>query len=259
MKKKKAATSAEKFLGYAGTMLSGSKSIYRHAHPSNVVVFNANVCTKKNKVIWHGDLDLTLSYKKLQSLSAELKTSIYVLYEGDARFSNENSPRFERHVGLFTKNHSSINSQYNYIDKTGIPKQYTSKEIAIKFPPPPKEPTIYDKKDYKSVKLPNLTNFTIIKNTSPFLKFQEYFNKKYGKAVGGELSLKLWVTEEYYMQLETLVKKTVKKTYSYIHPVKLEQTISWEMFNHGPNHFENTPEWAKQSLGYIKLQDTVEK
>nr|HPI82220.1 hypothetical protein [Candidatus Paceibacterota bacterium] len=42
-----------------GRMISGSKSGYRDRYPENLVVFNANIVTKKRGKVWHGDLDVT--------------------------------------------------------------------------------------------------------------------------------------------------------------------------------------------------------
>lgn len=91
---------AEKHLGYSGMMLSGSKSGYRKVYPSHVPIFNANVCTKEDGKIWHGDLDLTLDSDKLIKLSSELKKTVYVLYEMDGRFGNADKPLLEQAVFL---------------------------------------------------------------------------------------------------------------------------------------------------------------
>jgi hypothetical protein len=78
-------------LGFPGRMISGSKSGYHKNYPNNLVIFNANVCTDRNK-IWYGDLDLTLDKEKLSLLAVALGQDLYVLYEMDGRFENEKSP-----------------------------------------------------------------------------------------------------------------------------------------------------------------------
>jgi len=85
---------AKKHLGPPGQMVGDSKSRYQIAHKGNLVVFNANVCTEKEK-IWYGDLDLTVSEEKLVSLSEEIGEDIYVLKEMDGRFNNEENPKLE--------------------------------------------------------------------------------------------------------------------------------------------------------------------
>jgi hypothetical protein len=79
-------------LGYPGRMISGSKSGYRDRHPDNFVVFNSNICTESEKV-WFGDIDLTLQKEALCELAKANNETIYVLYEMDARFENEDSPQ----------------------------------------------------------------------------------------------------------------------------------------------------------------------
>jgi|688.fasta_scaffold754596_2 hypothetical protein len=92
---------AEEILGMRGRMISSSKSGYIDRNPDNVVVFNANVCVRSGK-IWHGDLDLTLSKEKLIDLSSFIGDEIYVLYEMDARFENEDSPLINEYVAKFS-------------------------------------------------------------------------------------------------------------------------------------------------------------
>jgi len=87
-------------LGFPGRMISGSKSGYHKNYPNHLVIFNANVCTDKNK-IWYGDLDLTLDKDKLSSLAVALDQDMYVLYEMDGRFENENSPIIKSAAVIF--------------------------------------------------------------------------------------------------------------------------------------------------------------
>lgn len=87
-------------LGYPGRMISNSKSGYKEKNPNNLVVFNANVCTQNYK-IWWGDLDLTKSASDLSNLSADLGEDIYILYESDGRFENENKPLISRYAVKF--------------------------------------------------------------------------------------------------------------------------------------------------------------
>ena len=88
---------AREVLGFPGAMMSGSKSGYRQKYPNNLAIFNANICTENGK-IWYGDMDCTKSENKLKELATKLGTKIYVLYEMDARFDNEEKPRIERAV-----------------------------------------------------------------------------------------------------------------------------------------------------------------
>lgn len=98
--KEQAAETAEKHLGMRGKMISYSKSGYSKKFPDNLVIFNANVCTKEGK-IWYGDMDITLSYDSLSGLAKALNDTIYVLREMDGRFENEEFPRTERAIVSF--------------------------------------------------------------------------------------------------------------------------------------------------------------
>jgi len=78
-----------------GRMLSVNKSTYRNNHPENLVVFNANVLTEKSGKVYYGDIDCTLDEKRLQETANTLNEDLYVLFESDARFENENKPTNE--------------------------------------------------------------------------------------------------------------------------------------------------------------------
>lgn len=97
---------ASKILGMNGRMISGSKSGYLNHYPKNLAVFNANICTKNEGKIWYGDIDLTLDREQLSELAKSLENDVYVLYEMDARFENEASPKLENAVVVFKKDGS---------------------------------------------------------------------------------------------------------------------------------------------------------
>ena len=74
-----------------GRMISWSKSWYREKYPDHLVVFNANIITKSRGKIWYGDLDITFEIEKLKKIAKILNEDLYILYESDARFENENA------------------------------------------------------------------------------------------------------------------------------------------------------------------------
>jgi hypothetical protein len=89
---------AERLLGFAGRMISGSKTGFCKQHPYHFPVFNANVCTDAGK-IWFGDIDLTEDEAKLAELARTLGQKVYVLYERDGRFGGrEEQPLLENAV-----------------------------------------------------------------------------------------------------------------------------------------------------------------
>lgn len=81
----------EKHNYYNGRMISGSKSGYRHNHPKNDILFNANIFTTSGKK-FHGDLDLTKDYIDLQEICNELDEEMIVISEMLGHFDAENRP-----------------------------------------------------------------------------------------------------------------------------------------------------------------------
>lgn len=78
----------------------GSKSAYRQRYQHRIIVFNANICTKEQGKIWHGDIDMTKDAKALQRIANSLGQTLYVLSEMDARFDNEIDPKFENAIEI---------------------------------------------------------------------------------------------------------------------------------------------------------------
>jgi len=72
-----------------GRMISPSKSTYCQEHQGEMVIFNANVVTKKCGKIWFGDLNINLDFDKLKNIADQIGEDLYVLLEGDARFGYE--------------------------------------------------------------------------------------------------------------------------------------------------------------------------
>ena len=77
---------------YSGRMIGGSKSGYSSQHPDELIVFNANVLMKDIGKVWHGDLNLTEDYLVLKDIAKSLNTTLYVLWESDGRFGEEDKP-----------------------------------------------------------------------------------------------------------------------------------------------------------------------
>jgi len=77
---------------FDGRMLSGSKTGYTIERPNNLILFNANVLMKDIGKVWHGDLNLTADYSVLKDIAKSLNTTLYVLWESDGRFGEEDKP-----------------------------------------------------------------------------------------------------------------------------------------------------------------------
>jgi hypothetical protein len=102
-------------LGESGRMIAYSKTDYSRRHPDHVAIFNANVCVDAGK-IWHGDLDLTLDELKLGELARRIGETVYVLYEYDGRFENEDSPLLEEAVSSVTPS-GHTRFQHRYLER----------------------------------------------------------------------------------------------------------------------------------------------
>ena len=77
---------------YVARMIGGSKMGYRIEYPDDLIVFNANVLIPDYGKVWYGDLNLTEDYLVLREISECLNTTLYVLWESDGRFGEENKP-----------------------------------------------------------------------------------------------------------------------------------------------------------------------
>ena len=77
---------------YMARMLSGTKWGYQEKHPEDLIIFNANVFMKDMGKVWYGDLNLTQDYMILKSIADSLDTTLYILWESDGRFGEENKP-----------------------------------------------------------------------------------------------------------------------------------------------------------------------
>ena len=82
----------EAYKFYNGRMIGGSKTGYSIQRPNNLIIFNANVLMSDVGKVWHGDLNLTADYLVLKDIAKSLNTTLYVLWESDGRFGEENKP-----------------------------------------------------------------------------------------------------------------------------------------------------------------------
>ena len=70
--------------GFAeGRLIANSKSGYYKRHRSHFVVFNAQVCSLRGRLLKQADLDLTLDGEKLTQAARAAGENFYVLYEND--------------------------------------------------------------------------------------------------------------------------------------------------------------------------------
>ena len=82
----------EAFGLYDARMIGGSKTGYTQDHSDDLIVFNANVLMAGRGKVWYGDLNLTKDYVMLKGIAETLNANLYVLWESDGRFGEENKP-----------------------------------------------------------------------------------------------------------------------------------------------------------------------
>ena len=90
-------------LGASGRIISMSKSGYREKNPKSAAIFNANIVAtlrglKEYEKVWFGDLDITKDESALNEIAAETGLDLFVLYEMDGRFENEDNPQVSKHA-----------------------------------------------------------------------------------------------------------------------------------------------------------------
>jgi hypothetical protein len=76
---------------YDGRML-GSKLNYSNNHVEDLVVFNSNIFMPLVGKVLYADVNLTEDCATLKEIAASLNTTLYVLWESDARFGEEDKP-----------------------------------------------------------------------------------------------------------------------------------------------------------------------
>ena len=77
---------------FDGRMIGGSKTGYSSQHADELIVFNAIVLMPGYGKVWYGDLNLTEDYLVLKDIAKSLNSTLYVLWESDGRFGEENKP-----------------------------------------------------------------------------------------------------------------------------------------------------------------------
>lgn len=237
----------EKILGLMGRMVCGSKSIYAYDNPKNVVVFNANIATEKDGKVWQGDLDLTLDHKKLIELNKKIG-KFYVFYESDLIFGKEHE-KIDFSKAFCSYKDEEVEGLKDYYEvKKGVPFKKKEKEVVKE----PKESEYENnKKEFSTVKIPDISSLKVNKSTSGWLAFQLAIKDLHGDKAQ-EIYSSLYLTKEDSKAIDNLTEKVVRKYNRFLHEVKIKQAVSMENFSLGCLDFQVTPTWAKSGVGYLK-------
>ena len=105
---------------YDARMIGGSKWEYTDKYSDDLIVFNANVLMSGYGKVWYCDLNITQDYIILKSIADSLDTTLYVLWEMDGRFGEENKSideLIEKSVWNTTENKPTKEWYKNKMDK----------------------------------------------------------------------------------------------------------------------------------------------
>ena len=71
-----------------GRLISESKTEYHRLYPRSFAMFNASIADDAGKLLWWGDLDLTVDEAKLVELARSLGRRLHLLFEGSTHFQD---------------------------------------------------------------------------------------------------------------------------------------------------------------------------
>jgi hypothetical protein len=245
---------AEMHLGLPSSMLHYSKGEYRYNHLRHLIVFNSSVYVELEGTatrIWKGDIDLTLSFAKVENLAEELGMLVYVVYEGwDGVVKLDEAAMCTRGVG------GSIYANSNYVEVTdnGVPLHKVVEPVE-------KAPAVYPAEEYIKVPLVDedydylsITDMFdgVTVDTTPLNNYYRLVCSKF--AITAEEALRVYMTFEDYQELERLMGLWIDAYYPYFTPYRRQKELHWMLFMSGPNNFETTPEWAEDGCLYKKKE-----
>jgi len=245
----------EKSLGRCGYLISMSKGRYRFNNPYNFVIFNANLYIDSD-CVWYGDIDITLSEKKLIKLAKKLKKEIKILYEkygrnfGDPDFK----PNFQKTAFMVTPD-GICKYDTNYYEKRD------GKLLGVIFEEqelPEYNNAAYDERDYiKLIEFPSIKDLkSNKKEMSPYFNFYNYIKNKL-KIKEDNIYInpsKIHIIKEDNDRLEKVVEDWIKKYYT-DDPYSLQKELMLHSYDLGPSYFIDSkkgPNWAKPNTIYIK-------
>jgi hypothetical protein len=246
-------------LGHRGRLVSGSKGQYRWDNPRNVVVFNGNLCTKSQGKIWYGDIDVTMDENKLIRLAEVLGETVYVLYESDARFENEQTPKLEKAVYAVSEKGQSFWAA-DTLDRDAkgrlvsrpqdkVVDQEAEKEQAVRY----LESEACQEKLYErtSLRLPWGKIKRLARKKSPLVKFWD-FAREHFNVSDEDLFKKLKLTKFDKDQLTQLQSAWIDKYFDFLSDYRKQNELNWSLFLNGPDYFLHDPQWIKPGFAYWK-------
>ena len=242
----------ENYLGSCGRLVGASKGRYRYNNPTNLVVFNANLCTEKEK-LWFGDIDLTLESDIIKNIAKELGQKVYVLYESDARFENEEHPKLDQAVlvsdGKTTTLGKTMLEYAERVDGKFTLKERKEVEQEI-------VPEHYDKKEFPYEI--EVADFEVFSSSRKSLCPFELMALFVARNLGVDPKTKkmnpgaIWLRASDEKKLEGVVKAWMKKAHKITDDYEIQRDYSWLNLDIGPMVFRGDPDWTKEGFIYLR-------
>jgi len=246
----------KRVLGFDGRLISGSKGQYRYDNPTNVVVFNGNVCTESEGKIWYGDFDVTVEEEKLKALAKEFGEKVYLLYESDARFENEAAPKLDKAVfavdsegqTFWDEEYLTRNDQGRLVvkpvekepvDEAARAKSYLESEVCRQ--------ELYNKTDLKLV-WSDISRLS--KKKSPLEKFWNAIQAQFGNSENLLKTVRISCVD--MDKLKKAQRAYIDKYFDFLTDYRKENELSWGMFMYGPDSFLHDPVWVVPGYVYMK-------
>lgn len=251
-------------MGPQARMVGGSKSIYRADHPNHAVVFNANLVDGSGHKIWYGDVDITVDLPKLDQLALAIGT-LYIISEMDGRFENADAPDISNPILKITGLPWGNEYSYNTSRHTLINGKFQSIPVAPYVPTPEQlaaekeaSETKNPKKAFKAIGKLNLKKvMKPLGKKSPLDEFWSQIKEMYPTIKEVSQVVVDSATEEV---LEKALTSYAKKKHKGLHPVKIQQSVSWALFADGPGSFyPASPSWTKEGTVYRKINTKKKK
>lgn len=225
---------APPIIGYSGYKIK-NKSSYIQLNPNNVIFFKACLVFNDQK-FWYGDIDLTVTHKKLQKLSEILNGPIYIYSE------NANLDDIKKAFVKIDKNEIEFMGAFKmvcYIDNNGTPKLNDS-------PPLNSSNTISADDVDLVIKLPAVSKLQ--SSGSVLTSFMKAVHSTTPDINYGSL----YVSKFYAMLLMVALMDEIKQKHPSLSTKEIETMAAWQWISLGPNCLEEDPEWMHdKQCGYV--------
>jgi hypothetical protein len=240
-----------KKLGIKGSIITSSKGRYRYNNPNNIVVFNANIVSNK-KVIWHGDIDISVDYKKLINIGKEIG-KYYIIHEMDGRFEKASKPDTTNFVAMVDGNGIILDHKHEYKYVNGAAFYAPEKNVEPKTSPSPYEK---EAKKFTDVDFPHLKTFkTRSKKISPLTLMHQYIIDTCGGDIDKAQKIydSMYFTKSLDKEFENIMRSYFKNVYK-MDGYDLEREMNWLVLSTPGNlaSYGLNPSWAVDGKVYIK-------